>query len=83
MVMLRCLIVAVGAALARSDARRNVHLEKLELLFSAVVKGDYSFLTDVDTIRDLLDDGFDVTAPPTRSIPPLVHQSAATTVRTS
>ena len=50
MVMWRCLVVAVGAALARSDARRNGYLEKLGALFSEVIKGDYSFLTDVETI---------------------------------
>ena len=49
------LTVRGSAALARSDARRNGYLEKLGALFSEVIKGDYSFLTDVETIRDLLD----------------------------
>ena len=47
--MWRCLIVAVGAALARSDARRDGHLqEKMDAVASALQKGVPSFLNDVE-----------------------------------
>ena len=55
MVMWRCLIVAVGAALARGDARRSGNLQdKLDALDAAAHKGDYSFLSDIEAMRGLL-----------------------------
>ena len=54
MVMLRCLIVAVGAALARSDA--VITQDKLVAIESAVLEGDHSFLNDVEAVRGTLDD---------------------------
>ena len=47
--VMRCLIVAVGAALARGDARRSGNLqEKIDAVASALHKGNYSVLNDVD-----------------------------------
>ena len=53
MVMWRCLIFAVGAALALSDAQER-SLQKFGAFISALEKGDFSGLNDVDTIRDIL-----------------------------
>ena len=57
--MWRCLIL-VAAALARSDAQRSGHLrEKVEAMASALRKGNYSVLSDVEAVRGFLDAGWD------------------------
>ena len=58
MVMWRCLIVAVGAALARSDAA--ITQDKLDALESAFQEGEYSLVNDVEAVRGILDTGWDV-----------------------
>ena len=58
--MWRCLVVA-GAALARRDARRSGNLqEKVDAVASALDKGEFSVLSDVEAMRGTLDAGFDV-----------------------
>ena len=58
--VMRCLIVAVGAALARGDARRSGNLqEKIDAVASALNKGEFSVLNDVEAVRDYLDAGWD------------------------
>jgi hypothetical protein len=52
-------LILVGAALARSDARRDCPRDKLEALKSAFQEGDYSFLSDVEAVRGFLDAGWD------------------------
>ena len=69
MVMWRCLILAVGAALARGDARRKGNdqdtrrkgndQDKLNAMTSALAKGDFSVLNDVEAVRDILDAGWE------------------------
>ena len=44
--VMRCLIVAVGAALARSATA--ITQEEIDAVASPIKKGDYSFLSDVD-----------------------------------
>ena len=53
MVMWRCLIL-VGAALARRDARRSGNLqEKVDAVASALDKGEFSVLSDVEAMRGI------------------------------
>ena len=59
MVMWRCLIVAVGAALARSDAA--ITQDKLDALKSVLIslksgfqEGEYSLVNDVEAVRGFL-----------------------------
>ena len=62
MVMWRCLVVA-GAALARRDARRSGNLqEKVDAVASALDKGEFSVLSDVEAMRGTLDAGVDASA---------------------
>ena len=52
MVMWRCLIFAVGAALAQSATA--ITQDKLDAIETAVQEGDYSFLNDVEAVRGTL-----------------------------